>query len=834
MLYTRTSNSVIPEPPKNLHLAQRNNQLPHINKAEKYNQTWVLTGAFSDTSKTNTQTLKKILCFYVDFDLADTIANDSAMFDVVVQYLKDNHFTSFYKAKGNVFTEKKITDHLDDKSSICKLFVSVIPVDQIKALTERFFKPILNNYIIPYLGKPSKITFTGHGSHAYYWLDDDEGFTAGNAKDWKKYVKSVFKQCNDKLGYNAIDSKVSDLGTRCTREIGTYNNKNSMYPKQVVLFLHELTEFERRVKLDSCKPVPVPENKKKADTRYVAPKRLQSDNKVSILVQGTAHIITVEQLFNEFKDISEAQAKDGSQVRDIRLIDEIGAEGSHASFATLTEDNKLFIFLKVGKYRKQNDTHWKQAENGEDVAHYLYDGTTFELQRNEKGNVIKNAVNLCAILQNDKRTKNKFYYNSRLEQVSLHKDVHLQVFGNVEKEKRISRVIEWFKFRDEHYILFEQLFNDYGINSVTDQSIQRYVKFSAMLNAHDPVAEWIESIDYDGVPRLESWLPAMLNLPADHPKYAIYSAYGRAVMLGITRMIYVGNTHADVQHVICLAGKQGIGKSLFASVIAGTEYIGMDYFHDSGIDISNNAHKGDVIASMLGCTVIELPESISLSNNVSDQAIKAFLTTKKDKGRFAFGREQTEKIRATYFVTNSNDQIFLSDPTGNRRYLVVDLFEDLKTQDGRLDIAYLRSVLPQLYAEAYKRVVLGECIPEHRQQYMKRYESDLVEDWNLTKEESDAQELHNHKFLAPDYVAELLHDILADELERGINAVSFSEIKAKARDIDASAVLSNRGFAQAMTRCGWKKARQHNKNVWIPTSKAVHTAPRNRIYPIEA
>ena len=143
MLYTRTSNSVIPEPPKNLHLAQRNNQLPHINKAEKYNQTWVLTGAFSDTSKTNTQTLKKILCFYVDFDLADTIANDPAMFDVVVQYLKDNHFTSFYKAKGNVFTEKKIADHLDDKSSICKLFVSVIPVDQIKALTEKFFKPIL-------------------------------------------------------------------------------------------------------------------------------------------------------------------------------------------------------------------------------------------------------------------------------------------------------------------------------------------------------------------------------------------------------------------------------------------------------------------------------------------------------------------------------------------------------------------------------------------------------------------------------------------------------------------------------------------------------------------
>ena len=199
----------------------------------------------------------------------------------------------------------------------------------------------------------------------------------------------------------------------------------------------------------------------------------------------------------------------------------------------------------------------------------------------------------------------------------------------------------------------------------------------------------------------------ILNLPADHPKRELYSSYGRAVMLGIMRNIYVGNTYPDVQHVLTLAGGQGVGKSLAAAVLGLTEVLGMDYFHDSGIDMGAGAHKGDQIASMLGCFLVELPEAISLSSNSTDASIKAFLTTKKDKGRFAFGREHEERLRATYFVTNSNDNIFLSDHTGNRRYLIIDCFDDLHTADQRIDIDALRAVLPQLYAEAYQRCVLG-------------------------------------------------------------------------------------------------------------------------------
>jgi hypothetical protein len=324
----------------------------------------------------------------------------------------------------------------------------------------------------------------------------------------------------------------------------------------------------------------------------------------------------------------------------------------------------------------------------------------------------------------------------------------------------------------------------------------------------------------------------MLGMPRNHAKWDLYAAYGRCVMLGILRNIYIGNTYPDVQHVLTLTGGQGTGKSLCASILALTEEIGMDYFHDSGIDMGAGSHKGDQIQSMLGCFLVELPEAISLSSSSTDASIKAFLTTKKDKGRMAYGREQSERLRSTYFVTNSNDHIFLSDHTGNRRYLVVDGFDDICTGDGRLDIDSLRQVLPQLYAEAYRRCVLGLDVPADRKSTLRRYEGAMVEDWNLTLQERDWQNHHNEKFTQPDYIVEQLGDILTAELERGVTHVSYAEVKTKLAKRDPSARLSNIKFANAMTRCGWRKASVKGLNRWLPT-QAESVVSRPRIKPVQ-
>ena len=846
--YYPPSNSVLPPIPAQcegkLQFAERSVRQQHLNIPTNYTQNWVITGLFADPSQQKQKTLGKILTCYIDFDLTDTMVHQN-MAGYAKQQLIEKGVEQIYRGKQVLPTaDLNAGEHAHD---LVKAYLSYLPVEQVKGMTAEAFSEILTKHLIPKIGKPSLITYTGHGAHAYYWLDDAEGYTSeeygvANASQFKKYFKGLFAAVNREVGYQVIDPKVSDLGTRCTREINTLNIKNSHNPKKVVPFMEECTEQERRLRLQDCRPVEQSDMASRIAEASLAaaprgrgrppkfrPLAVAFSEEVYVEVNGEQLTMQVSALLDRFDELM-AQQGQTDKIRNLRLA-QLG-EGSMNMFATRSGEGVMFI-LTASKYMKSGDNHWKQDSSGNFLGYYFYDGTAFELIRNERGAIRKNSSNLQQILTHDPRVAGKLQYNSRLEQVFIHRDLHLDVYSQVTREVRIARNTEWFKLRDAHYITFEKTFNHpYGLDNVSDAQIQRVVKSVAMQRAFDPVTSWIEAIEWDGRRRLDgknSWLCNLLNLPKEHPKRDLYSAYGRAVMLGIMRNIYTGNTYPDVQHVLTLAGGQGVGKSLAAAVLGLTEVLGMDYFHDSGIDMGAGAHKGDQIASMLGCFLVELPEAISLSSNSTDASIKAFLTTKKDKGRFAFGREHEERLRTTYFVTNSNDNIFLSDHTGNRRYLVVDCFDDLCTRDGRLDIDSLREVLPQLYAEAYERCVVGN-IPADRRSSSRIYEGDRCEDWNLTLGERELQAAHNLKFTQPDYIVEELRSILDAELDRGVSCVSYAEIKRKLGERDPTARLSNVKFANAMTRCGWRRATVRGRNVWMPLVQPKKQA-RERIKP---
>jgi hypothetical protein len=849
--YPDTGKTVLPPLPSNLNMycAQRTVKQNHLNNQGTYTQNWIITGFFADPKQQKQKTLGKIAVCYIDFDLTDTLVHQGYAVQAKEKLLSSG-VTELFKDRKPVLIKDLDPNDKRFAPDLVKATLSFMPVESLKQLTAQHFTPILEKQFIPYIGKPSIITYTGHGCHAYYWLADTEGYTmqgaglAGenvrvNADDFKKYFKALYAHCNDTLGYQAVDPKVSDLGTRCTRELGSMNRKNSANPKLVERFLLEYTAIERRVKLADFKELPVQatftDKVATASTQgrgrppKFKPVRVKFDEELSVEINNQVHTMTVADFDKRFDEIMQAQGQT-DKVRNLRLS-QLG-QGSLNMFATKSGKGVMFI-LTASKYMQAGDTHWKADATGNYNGFYQYDGMSFDLIRNERGAVRKNSSNLQQILMHDPRTASLLQYNSRLEQVFVHRDLHLDAYGSVDREVRIARTTEWFKFKDAHYITFEKVFNaPYGLDNVPDAQISRVVRSVAMQRAFDPVTDWIESIRWDNKRRLDganSWLCNMLNIGVDHPKHELYSAYGRAVMLGILRNIYVGNTYPDVQHVLTLAGGQGVGKSLASAVLGLTELLGMDYFHDSGIDMGAGAHKGDQIASMLGCFLVELPEAISLSSNSTDASIKAFLTTKKDKGRFAFGREHEERLRATYFVTNSNDNIFLSDHTGNRRYLVIDCFDDLNTPDARLDVDSLRAVLPQIYAEAYQRCILGQGIPADRQGNVRKYEGVICEEWNLTPNERNWQTAHNMKFTQPDYIVEELSDILSEEMERGITCVSYAEVKRKLTNRDPSARLSNVKFANAMTRCGWRRATVKGKNVWLPLESNI--VARDRVEP---
>jgi predicted P-loop ATPase len=81
--------------------------------------------------------------------------------------------------------------------------------------------------------------------------------------------------------------------------------------------------------------------------------------------------------------------------------------------------------------------------------------------------------------------------------------------------------------------------------------------------------------------------------------------------------------------------------------------------------------------------------------------VKAFLTSTEDKYRPPFGRTPITVKRSGVIVGSTNNQDFLHDPSGSRRFWVVPI--------GGVDLALLKAQRAQLLAEAVAARHAGEA-----------------------------------------------------------------------------------------------------------------------------
>jgi putative DNA primase/helicase len=144
-------------------------------------------------------------------------------------------------------------------------------------------------------------------------------------------------------------------------------------------------------------------------------------------------------------------------------------------------------------------------------------------------------------------------------------------------------------------------------------------------------------------------------------------------------------------HIMILEGPQGIGKSTFVSILAGP------WGSDSLGDISNK----DVVDNMRGKWLIEIGELASM-NRAEANELKAFITRQNDVARKAYGKRSQTYPRQCVFVGTTNEDEYLKDATGGRRFWCA------KTTKFRLND--LRRDRDQLWAEAYAAYSLGEAL----------------------------------------------------------------------------------------------------------------------------
>lgn len=214
------------------------------------------------------------------------------------------------------------------------------------------------------------------------------------------------------------------------------------------------------------------------------------------------------------------------------------------------------------------------------------------------------------------------------------------------------------------------------------------VLIASRMWAYDPLIDWLDSLQWDGVPRLAEVLHKYTG--------CIDNAYTRAV----SEVLFIGavsrgyDPGCKFDTMVVLEGAQGKGKSTFVEAVGGEFYFDIG----SHLDPSNK----DTPNIMLGYWVIEASE-LAFYRKHEAESIKSFLTIKKDVVRLPYNARAQAMPRRGIFIGTTNQGEFgneyLTDTTGNRRFLPI--------RTGEINIPGFLEVRSQIFAEAKTKYFQG-------------------------------------------------------------------------------------------------------------------------------
>jgi predicted P-loop ATPase len=277
-----------------------------------------------------------------------------------------------------------------------------------------------------------------------------------------------------------------------------------------------------------------------------------------------------------------------------------------------------------------------------------------------------------------------------------------------------------------------------------------------------PVVDYLRDLEWDGQPRLDTWLSVYGG--AEDSEYT--RAVGAITLIAAVRRVRRPGSKFD--EMLVLESKQGSQKSTAFKTLAGEEW-----FTD---DLPLDADSKRVIENTAGRWIIEAAELKGM--RLSDvEHLKSFLSRQADRARLAYGRLTTEVPRQFIVVGTTNSSQYLRDSTGNRRFWPVKV--------GTFNIEALKRDRDQILAEAAVREANGESIRL---------------DPSLYKEAAKEQELR----LADDPFVEILERALQD---RKGKIASLDIWKIIGIPQERRTQNDNARMGEAMRKLGWERGK---------------------------
>jgi len=300
-----------------------------------------------------------------------------------------------------------------------------------------------------------------------------------------------------------------------------------------------------------------------------------------------------------------------------------------------------------------------------------------ELMINSNGNVANVIENYCIILENYEKFKNKFKFN----EMSSQEEFDGQPLKQVDYDN-IQRIIE----------------KEYGIYN--DKKAVSAIRTVAVGYKYHPIKEYLESLKWDGVKRADTAFADYFGAkPTEFNSMCL-----RLMLFGAIERVY--NPGCKFDSMVILKGAQGLGKSTFFRAMCDDN---INWYQE---DLKDFKKPFDYTN---GKWMVEVAE-LSAMSKADKNSIKSYITTRYEQHRIPYTRASQAYPRQFIIFGTTNNECILDDPTGERRFPIVEC-ADKKDKDkikkkilweNKDEYNLIKQDIQQILAEVYQEYKDGK------------------------------------------------------------------------------------------------------------------------------
>ena len=368
------------------------------------------------------------------------------------------------------------------------------------------------------------------------------------------------------------------------------------------------------------------------------------------------------------------------------------------------------------------------------------------------------------------------------------------IFASKPEYRHLRDANSRFVFFDEraYHNIITDIKMDAGID-IADNDFRALTGSDKLSAEFNPIQDYIFSLPkWDGKPRFFEFLQQVQLIDEDYREHLIMTFRKWFIMM-VASLIddYIIN-----DTILVLSGKQGRGKTRFLESLVPSE-LSFNYLYVGTFDPHDKDHL-----EMIGTKMLIVLDEMETLTRTEQGTLKSTISKRNAELRRAYAHAKTNLIRRSSFAGSINYDEFLTDTTGNRRWLPFAIHNIDVNTDYNIGLLYAEALheFKNGFRTYFDRAEIIELEKVNERFRRPSPEEELVI-VNYSIPSKDEVESGNVKYMTS---SDIMHDLATMDQYRKMNTNDTVSVRI-------GRVMSRLGFRQVNRRIG---GRDYSIKVW--------------------